>query len=466
MGRELAEIYLSLPEVQVSEFLWTMGIWAESPMSKQIAKTHPGLRQEFIKVLPDLREKDIVGSPYAVYEYIPSPEICDSWDDLKEFHETLESGGKKLILDFVPNHMAVDSPWIERCPRAFLNRDDNYDHPSQEDLDKNHFLHPSGSVFAHGRDPYFDGWTDTIQFDFSHSETLDLHREFIDKISDYCDGIRCDMAMLPLSEVFERTHNKKGLPFYWEEMILITKKKNPNFIFIAEVYWNLETRLQTFGFDYTYDKDLYDHLKNQNSAAIRYHLRSNPLYLEKSLHFLENHDEPRSNSTFFREGIVYFALLNFLPGATLIHDGQKEGFRKKIPVQLGRSPKEEVDDTVRSSYLRIFSQLEKRDSASIVYFDLDTTIYDSTADNSIFARATKWDNQNLEILIFNPMNHKISGRIHLTDNQLEIFGDKPAYRFKDILTDRTYSQNRNEVKKYGLYFSLEPFRGHWIVPDS
>lgn len=465
IGRELAEIYLSLPELNNSEYLWTMGIWAQSPKSKDIARSHIGLMQEFTKILPNLQKKDIIGSPYAVYDYIPNPELCNSWEDLKEFQETLAHSGKKLILDFVPNHMAIDSPWIDLCPRVFLNRDAHYDDPTQEELDPNHFLHSSGNVYAHGRDPFFEGWTDTVQFDFSHSETLDLHREFIDKISNYCDGIRCDMAMLPLSDVFERTHKKKGLPFYWEEMIAITKKKQSNFIFIAEVYWNLETRLQALGFDYTYDKDLYDHLKNQNSDGLRYHLRSNPLYLEKSLHFLENHDEPRSNSTFFREGIIYFGVLNFLPGATLIYEGQKEGYRKRVPVQLGRLPKEEIDDLVLNSYTRMFTQLEKRNSNTLNYKDLDITIYDSGSKEDIFARAIEWENQNIEILLFNSTKYKISGRVHLTKAQLELFEEKPTFWFRDVFTNTTYSQNRDEVLKYGLYFSLDPFHGHWIIPE-
>lgn len=472
IGRDLAEIYLSLPELQVSEFLWTMGIWEKSPASQKIAREHPGLQAEYLKVLPDLQEQDIIGSPYAVFDYCPNPLLCDSWEDLAEFYNTIKGAGKKLILDFVPNHLAVDSPWIEKYPLAFLDKTEEYPNPDKNAIDSNHFLHSNGRIYAHGKDPYFDGWTDTIQFDFSHTETFDLHRRFLDTISDFCDGVRCDMAMLPLPDVFERTHRKKALPYYWEEMIQTTKQKKPGFLFAAEVYWNLEPRLQSIGFDFTYDKDLYDHLKHKNAPALNYHLNSNPAYLEKTIHFLENHDEPRANATFFRDSLPLFSLLNFLPGATLIHEDQTSGYRKKIPVQLGRYPLEVVDSKIQDYYQRAFQALTMRGRDRITARDPEQFLYDASQSPHcekgtvypVFCRILETDQGHWEMLLFNPNERPVIGRVSLTDQDLAKLTGMEGLKFWDVVNGYTYTQNYEEVLEYGLYFSLQAFHAHWILP--
>ncbi|MCC5813662.1 MAG: alpha-amylase [Leptospira sp.] len=468
----MALCYLDLPEMKACDYLWTMGIWQNSPSSVAIAKSHQGLQKEFKICLPNLQSSDIIGSPYAIYDYKPNSLICDSFDQLAEFHETLRSAGKKLILDFVPNHLAIDSPWIDSIPDAFLERSKEYFNPkltSQTQssfFDKNHFLHSFGKYFAHGRDPYFDGWTDTIQFDFSSEETLDLHRTFLNTLSKYCDGLRCDMAMLPLSDVFERTHGKKSLPFYWEEMIRSTKDLHPDFIFIAEVYWNMESRLQEMGFDLTYDKDLYDHLKHKNSNNLIYHLNADSNYVSKSLHFLENHDEPRSNSVFFRDSIHFFALLAFLPGGLLIHEGQKEGYMKRIPVQLITAPHEEIDSAIHEFYGRAFLRIQDRNSEDLSFQEIPASIYDQPQGISIFSKlleSNSAENLKSELLIFNPNHFPVAGRIHPSQEWIDKYFPKGNFRFLDLVNNQIFSQDRKEVIEHGIYFRLEGFHSHWLV---
>ena len=80
------------------------------------------------------------------------------------------------------------------------------------------------------------------------------------KIAGQCDGVRCDMAMLVLPEVFERTWGRAARPF-WPTAVARVREKAPGFTFMAEVYWDLEWTLQQQGFDYAYDKRLYDRLR-------------------------------------------------------------------------------------------------------------------------------------------------------------------------------------------------------------
>ena len=82
----------------------------------------------------------------------------------------------------------------------------------------------------------------------------------LERIATMCDGVRCDMAMLILPDVFERTWGRRPEPF-WPRTIERVRKAAPSFLFMAEVYWDLEWELQQQGFNYTYDKRLYDRLR-------------------------------------------------------------------------------------------------------------------------------------------------------------------------------------------------------------
>ena len=65
-------------------------------------------------------------------------------------------------------------------------------------------------ILAYGRDPYFSGWPDTVQLDYSNPATQEAMMKELLRIADQCDGVRCDMAMLILPEVFERTWGRKA----------------------------------------------------------------------------------------------------------------------------------------------------------------------------------------------------------------------------------------------------------------
>ena len=115
------------------------------------------------------------------------------------------------------------------------------------------------------------------------------------QLSAHADGVRCDMAMLVLSEIFTSTwrglaaSGESGWEFWSDARAAL-----PGFALIAEVYWDLEWRLQQLGFDYTYDKRLYDRLLHDGAEAVRLHLLATDDYQGRSARFVENHDEPPS----------------------------------------------------------------------------------------------------------------------------------------------------------------------------
>ena len=153
--------------------------------------------------LPDFVLDDIVGSPYAVYDYSPDHRV-GSPDNLQSLRRSLEKEGLFLILDFVPNHTACDHPWTRRNPERFVQDSGAGSEPCPEGffrvLDA-----PGGPCIAHGKDPYFPPWTDTAQINYASPEAVSAMLETLTHISKYCHGLRCDMAMLVLRNIFWKT---------------------------------------------------------------------------------------------------------------------------------------------------------------------------------------------------------------------------------------------------------------------
>jgi hypothetical protein len=214
-------------------------------------------------------------------------------------------------------------------------------------------------LLAHGRDPYFPGWPDTLQLDYgNHATQVAMVRE-LQRIAGQCDGVRCDMAMLVLPDVFERTWGVACRSF-WPNATRRVREHYPDFCFMAEVYWDMEWRLQQEGFDYAYDKRLYDRLRDGHARPVREHLYADLDYQDRLARFLENHDEPRAAATFAPGQHEAAAVLTFLsPGLRFFHQGQFEGRRKRISPHLGRGPYEPVQSQLHQFYERLLTVLRQ-----------------------------------------------------------------------------------------------------------
>ena len=170
------------------------------------------------------------------------------------------------------------------------------------------------------------------------------------RIAGQCDGVRCDMAMLVLPDVFERTWGRRA-PLFWPKATQRVREQVPGFCFMAEVYWDLEWTMQQQGFDYAYDKRLYDRLREGHARPVREHLQAGLDYQNKLARFLENHDEPRAAATFAPGMHEAAAVITFLsPGLRFFHQGQFEGRRKRISPHLVRAPLEPADTALQQFY--------------------------------------------------------------------------------------------------------------------
>src|SRR5512139_3101382 len=333
------------------DWVWFLSVWQTGPAAQAISRSNPEWHREFEETLPDLKDEDIAGSGFAIQNYTVH---CDLGGNaaLARLRKRLQQRGLKLMLDFVPNHMAPDHPWIDEHPDYFV-------HGSETDLARSprnycRVQTKNGPlVLAYGRDPYFEGWPDTLQLNYGTPATQEAMMGELVKIAGQCDGVRCDMAMLVLPDVFERTWGMRS-ELFWPKATQRVRKQVPNFSFMAEVYWDLEWTLQQQGFDYTYDKRLYDRLRDGQARPVREHFHAGLDYQNKLVRFLENHDEPRAAATFPLEVHQAAAIITFLsPGLRFFHQGQFEGRKKRISPHLCRGPNEPIDQKLKEFYKRL-----------------------------------------------------------------------------------------------------------------
>jgi hypothetical protein len=254
--------------------------------------------------------------------------------------------------------MGPDHAWAQEHPDYFIRGSENDIAREPQNFIKLN-LRSGDQIFAYGRDPYFDGWPDTIQLDYSNPAAAEAMANELLRISGQCDGVRCDMAMLIIPEVFKRTWGRLSEPF-WPMAIARVREKHPWFCFLAEVYWDMEWTMQQQGFDYAYDKRLYDRLVLGEARVVREHFYAGLDYQKKLARFLENHDEQRAASTLDRKNHEAAAVLTFLaPGLRFFHQGQLEGRKKKISPHLVRGPEELADLWLRKFYSDLLTVLKK-----------------------------------------------------------------------------------------------------------
>jgi hypothetical protein len=338
------------------DWIWLLSVWQTGKEGQRLSRENQEWRKEFIETVPDLREEDIAGSGFAITDYSVSGSLGGD-EALAILRKRLNDRGLKLMLDFVPNHMAPDHPWVNDHPDFFIRGTAHQ--IEREPANYTRINSKNGEIIlAMGRDPYFSGWPDTVQLNYGNPELQEAMTGELIRIARQCDGVRCDMAMLVLPDVFKRTWGISCKPF-WSEAIRRTHEVNENFCFMAEVYWDMEWTMLQQGFDYAYDKRFYDRLKEGHSKPVKEHFFAGPEYHARMARFLENHDEQRAAAEFSQAKHEAAAILTyFSPGLRFFHHGQFEGRKKRISPHLVRGPVEPVNETIKQFYKRILEILK------------------------------------------------------------------------------------------------------------
>src|SRR4029077_7047927 len=95
------------------DWIWVLSVWQTGLAGQRISRSNREWRKEFEETLPDLREEDIAGSGAAITGYVVHQDLRGD-TALDRPRERLRKRGLRLMLDFVPNHMGTDHPWIEQ----------------------------------------------------------------------------------------------------------------------------------------------------------------------------------------------------------------------------------------------------------------------------------------------------------------------------------------------------------------
>ncbi len=438
------------------DLVWFLGVWQTGEAARRVSASNEGWRAEYRRVLPDFRESDVCGSCFAIRDYRVHSDFGGD-AALARLRGRLRERGLRLILDFVPNHMAPDHPWVAEHPEWFVaGNEELLAHQPQNYARA--ATRTGGRVLAYGRDPYFDGWPDTFQLNYGNPGLQEAMLDELKRIARQCDGVRCDMAMLVLPEVFERTWGIASAPF-WPRATSAVRSEVPGFLFMAEVYWDLEWTLQQQGFDYAYDKRLYDRLEHGAARPVREHFLAGLDYQDRLARFLENHDEPRTAATFAPEVHRAAAVVTFFsPGLRFIHQGQREGKRVRIPVHLGRGPAEPPDVEIVHFYEDLLACL--RDAA----FRLGSwqllpcrPAWDGNPTHDDFV-AFAWSGPGdlRRLVAVNYSGHQSQGYVVLP------WGDLAgrAFRLRDRLGPAVYDRHGDDLAARGLYLDLPAFGYH------
>ncbi len=448
------------------DWVWLLGIWQTGEAGRQVSLSQADWQREYGELLADWSPEDVCGSPFAVREYVVHRDFGGP-DALARLRRRLATRGVRLMLDFVPNHTAPDHPWVQNHPEYYV-------HGTDADLSRepgNYIRVSTGGgtrVLAHGKDPYFPGWPDTLQVNYRHGGLRQAMRDVLEGIAGQCDGVRCDMSMLVLPDVIERTWGRRARPAdgsapiddsFWPEAIGQIRKAHPAFVFMAEAYWDLEWTLQQQGFDYTYDKRFYDRLHAQDAVAVRGHLHADPEFQRRSVRFLENHDEPRAAAAFPARVHQAAAALAFLvPGLRFLHEGQRSGRRLRASNHLRRRSPEPVDVELRDFYnslLGVMRRPEVRDGAWQLLACQPAWGGNPTWERFI---AYAWAGPGRRLLVtvnYGPTQGQCYVRLP--------FADLPgrAWQLRDLLNPRlSYERRGEDLAGAGLYLDLAAWAYH------
>ncbi|MDD4106822.1 MAG: alpha-amylase family glycosyl hydrolase [Candidatus Shapirobacteria bacterium] len=443
---------------------WFMGIYKPSQIGQECAKQYV---EQYRGYLPDIdKDKDVVASPFAVAGYCLNPLIAKDWQEWDQMVEMLNQKNKKIFIDFVPNHTAIDHPWVESHPEYYIQGNE------QLYFSTNNFLqikNKQGEIkyFAYGKDPNFGPWIDTLQLNYSNLELQKTMRQEIEQLSQHADGFRCDMAMLINPETFLRSwgwclneEEKKRVeenPF-WQKTIPEIKKKaildnKRNIEFIAEAYWE-EVELGKY-FDYIYNHDLYKKLKTSIKTGSIDDLKGYINYLINNPNglgnfwavYTENHDEDRAVRTMGKLSKAATTITALIGNSMfLLNQGQEEGFSFRPPMQVARFKDENVDQNMAKFYDDLL-----KIRRSTLFQEGKIKIIDSTNgdNNSIIFEISDSKTKSRAIVAINMTQLTTFAQINKGENYLSVYNLTNGSKSNDDeATDQklTLKLNPGEVK--------------------
>jgi glycosidase len=438
------------------DLVWFLGVWQTGEAARRVSATNPEWLAEYRRVLPDFRESDVCGSCFAVRDYHVHADFGGD-AALARLRERMRGRGLRLVLDFVPNHVAPDHCWVEEQPDFFVEGTEEQLAAQPQNYQR---LQMAGRsrILAYGRDPYFAGWPDTLQLNYGNPALQDALLGELNRVAHQCDGVRCDMAMLVLPDIFERTWGIRAQPF-WPRVTAAVRAQVPGFLFLAEVYWDLEWALQRQGFDYTYDKRLYDRLVHGPARPVKEHFLAGLDFQDRLARFLENHDEPRAAATFAPDVHRAAAVITyFSPGLRFFHQGQREAKRVRIPTHLRRGPTEAPDASIAAFYAGLLDCLKDPAFRQGQWQLLDARPAWPGNDTSEVFIAFSWTGPAgvRRLVTVNYAGHQSQCYLRLPWDDMT----GRLWRLRDRLGEAVYDRDGADLSKRGLYLDMPSWGYH------
>jgi hypothetical protein len=255
--------------------------------------------------------------------------------------------------------------------------------------------------------------------------------------------------MLIIPEVFEKTW---GIPCnsFWPQAISKVRDKYPDFCFVAEVYWDMEWTLLQQGFDYTYDKRLYDRLKEGHPKPLRDHLFAALDYQSKMARFLENHDEQRVAAEFPVEKHKAAAVITFLiPGLRFFHHGQYIGKKLRISPHLVRAPLETINEELETFYNKLFNILRNPAlrNGNWVLLDCTPEWEGNSTNESYISFAWQGERKEKILVVVNYSSFRSQCFIKLPFHDL----NDDTWLLKDYFTGVAFKREGKDLQERGMY---------------
>lgn len=428
-----------------ADAVWLMGVWERSPVAAAIARRHDAFAVDR-QALPWADRRDVCGSAYAVRSWRVDPRFGGE-SGLATARIAMERHRLGLWLDWIPNHVAPDHPWARWAIPG-----DPGDPAGGVRID--------GRLLACGRDPFFPPWEDTVQLDLNRPELRAAAGEELARIARLCDGVRCDMAMLALKDVFARTWGARAAPAphrgYWPAVLEAARRHATGFNAAAEAYWDRERDLLDQGFDTAYDKRLYDALRHGDAAAVRARAHASPC----TVRFLENHDEQRAAAAFAEpRRRAAAAVLATLPGTWLVHAGQEHGHRVRVPVTLAKGGRE-ADAPAERSWWRALIRLRRLPALAGDWRMLETAGWpDNQSHRNLLAWQWEGGGQRL-LAVVNWSDGRAQARIRLP------WGLAGPQRLREARDGQVLERDGSELSHDGLYVDLAPWDSHILLHGS
>ena len=430
------------------DIIWMMGVWQLGEYGLEFDKTI----DYYSNYLPDWKEEDVIGSPFAITEYTCNKELGTN-EDLIWLRLQINERNMKLMLDFVPNHSAVDAPSAEFNPKLYIRAPEG----------KKDSGRYTNLGYAYGRySNNADAWKDVIQFNYWEEETRKFMKDNLMTVLNYADGVRVDSSSLVLNDVFVKVweeelnywgYTKPKTEFY-EEAINEIKLKYPNAILLAEVYEDWETELiYKVGFHYTYNKPLLNSLIGESSDVNKYLLNTKPEFLAHSTHFVENHDEDRV--VFSMKGNIEKAkaagtIAATIGGMIFINHGQWSGYMNKLEVHLRRGAEEMEDGGVIRYYKKLMKIIQEPAFTGLKYSYIDNKTGEKKDDFIAYLRE---EDKSYYLVVVNYSN--TAGCANIPINNIKGNGEVKLF---EAIDDVEYIRNADVIKNEGLIVCLHPWQ--------